>query len=227
MWDFEHLSATPRAAAQMLAFHDVLETCELVDLGFSGVPFTYDNRRSGMGNVRVRLDRAVATSAWRNMFAYASVEHVVSPCSDHVMLLLKGEVDPGPASAKSRRYEVFWETDSALPEVIKDAWAAVGVVQNLGQLRDALSKTMICLGSWSIKFDNIKRELANSQTELEELMNMNADRQDIRTITDKMNELVQQLMEKAKKKKSKMVIDENGDVDFPVILTVSSTFSTY
>ena len=45
--------------------------------------------------------------------------------------------------------------------------------------------------------------------------------------TDKMNELVQQLMEKAKKKKSKMVIDENGDVDFPVILTVSSTFSTY
>nr|XP_040245124.1 golgin subfamily A member 6-like protein 6 [Aegilops tauschii subsp. strangulata] len=39
--------------------------------------------------------------------------------------------------------------------------------------------------------------------------------------TDKMNELVQQLMEKAKKKKSKMVIDENGDVDFPVILTMN------
>ena len=46
------------------------------------------------------------------------------------MLILKGEVDPGPASVKSRRYEVFWETDPALPDVIKDAWAAVGGVQN-------------------------------------------------------------------------------------------------
>ena len=105
------------------------------------------------------------------------------------MLILKGEVDPGPASVKSRRYEVFWETNSALPEVIKDAWAAVGVVQNLGQLRDALSKTMICLGSWSRKFGNIKRELAKSRTQLEELMNMNADRQDIRTVTDRMSDL--------------------------------------
>jgi hypothetical protein len=36
-----------------------------------------------------------------------------------------------------------------------------------------------------------------------------------------MRELVEQQMEMAKKKKSKQVIDENGDVDFPVIRTVS------
>ena len=58
----------------------------------------------------------------------------------------------------------------------------------MGQLRDALSK--ICLGSWSRKFGNIKREVAKSPTQLEELMNMNADRQDIRTVTDKMNDLL-------------------------------------
>jgi hypothetical protein len=37
----------------------------------------------------------------------------------------------------------------------------------------------------------------------------------------KMRELVEQLMEKARRKKSKQVIDENGDIDFPIIKTVS------
>lgn len=70
-WNFEHMSATPWAEALMMDFHDTLETCELVDLGFSGAPFSYDNMRSGVGNVKVRLDRAVALASWQNMFAYS------------------------------------------------------------------------------------------------------------------------------------------------------------
>lgn len=38
MWDFEHFSATPPSVAEMQAFRDCLEVCELADLGFSGVP---------------------------------------------------------------------------------------------------------------------------------------------------------------------------------------------
>ncbi|XP_073362978.1 uncharacterized protein [Aegilops tauschii subsp. strangulata] len=192
MWDFEHLSATPRGESQMVAFRDTLEICGLVDLGFVGVPFTYDNKRGGGGNVKVRLDRAVATNAWRNLFAYASVLHVPSPCSDDVAIVLKGSVDPGPDDGKQRRYELFWERDMSLPEVIKEAWEAVGVVHNMSQLGDALSKTMSDLRLWSKKFGNITRELAKSRTQLEELMNMNADLQDISRVTDKMNELLYQ-----------------------------------
>lgn len=48
MWDFEHFSATPRGEPQMIAFRDALEVCELVDLGFVGVPYTYDNKRGGV-----------------------------------------------------------------------------------------------------------------------------------------------------------------------------------
>lgn len=126
------------------------------------------------------------------MFAFSSVQHVPSPCSDHVVLVLKTAVDEGPTGPKCRRYELFWERDEALPEVIKNAWEAVGGVQNLGQLRDALTKTMLTLRSWSKKFGNITRELAKSRSQLEELMHMNADQQDIRRVTDKMNELLYQ-----------------------------------
>ena len=80
----------------MISFRDTLEVCVLVDLGFSGVPFTCDNKRSGTNNVRVMLDRAVATNEWRNLFSFASVHHILSPCSDHVVVLLKGEADSGP-----------------------------------------------------------------------------------------------------------------------------------
>ena len=149
MWDFEHLSITPRAEAQMVAFRDMLEVCELVDLGFTGLPVTYDNRRGRSSNVKVRLDRAVATNDWPNLFAFVVVEQIPSPCSDHLAVFLKGEPDPGPVRGRCRRYEVFWERDSALPKVVEDAWGAVGVIQNLSQLREALSKTMTVLGSWS------------------------------------------------------------------------------
>ena len=131
MWDFEHISATPRAESPMVAFRDCLEVCGLVDLGFVGVPFTYDNKRVAANNVQVRLDRAVATNMWRNLFAFSVVSHITSPCSDHIMLLLKASADPGLTGAKPRRYELFWETDGTLPEVIKEAWDAVGVYATL------------------------------------------------------------------------------------------------
>jgi hypothetical protein len=63
LWQYEHFSASLRPEPQMIAFHDCLQVCELKDLGFSGLPFTYDNKRSGARNVRVRLDRVVADDA--------------------------------------------------------------------------------------------------------------------------------------------------------------------
>lgn len=140
----------------------------------------------------MRLDRAVVTNTWRNIFAFSLVLHVPSPCSDHVVLVSKGVADTGPIGGRSRRYEMFWERDSTLPDVVKEAWEAVGAVENLSQLRVALSKTMVTLCSWSKKFGNVTRELAKSRSQLEELMHMNAYSHDIRRVTDKMNELLYQ-----------------------------------
>jgi endonuclease/exonuclease/phosphatase family metal-dependent hydrolase len=72
----EHFSQTPRAVNQMVAFREVLTDCNLIDLGFAGVPYTYDNKRQGRANVKVRLDRAVADPNWRDMFADSHVQHL-------------------------------------------------------------------------------------------------------------------------------------------------------
>ena len=56
MWQFEHFSETRRGERQMVAFRDTLAACDLQDLGFTGLPWTYNNKQMGCRNVRVRLD---------------------------------------------------------------------------------------------------------------------------------------------------------------------------
>jgi hypothetical protein len=65
-----HTLSSPRSAA-------------VVAKEFCGLPHTFDNKRAGSRNVRVRLDRAVADDNWHDIFSAASVNHLVSPASDH------------------------------------------------------------------------------------------------------------------------------------------------
>jgi hypothetical protein len=58
MWQEEHFSRTKRSERLMLDFREVLSHCDLYDIGFTGTPWTYDNKRQGDRNVKVRLDRA-------------------------------------------------------------------------------------------------------------------------------------------------------------------------
>ena len=109
LWSSEHLFVTPRNEAQMLDFHDTLNVCGLIDIGFSGLPFTSDNKQKGRKNVRVRLDRAVADNQWRDIFSEAHVVHKVSPCSDHSLLMVNCiKEEQNHIHTNFRRYETYW-----------------------------------------------------------------------------------------------------------------------
>jgi hypothetical protein len=45
LWQFEHFSKHKRPEQQMIDFREVLSHCNLHDLGFSGLPWTFDNRQ--------------------------------------------------------------------------------------------------------------------------------------------------------------------------------------
>ena len=53
---------------QIDAFREALENCQLEDLGYKGYPYTWNNKRPGDANTKMRLDRAVATKPWRDKF---------------------------------------------------------------------------------------------------------------------------------------------------------------
>jgi len=120
MWQFEHFSETRRNERRMEAFRDVLDVCDMHDLGFSGRPWTYDNMQSGRRNVRVRLDRAVASSSWLNMFENAAVDHLASLCSDHCPILLRtSPTVHASVGAKILRYEIMWKREESLVETVE------------------------------------------------------------------------------------------------------------
>lgn len=52
-----------------------MDNCALIELGFSGPKFTWNNKRVGAANIKERLDRAVANSSWINRFNKVQVTH--------------------------------------------------------------------------------------------------------------------------------------------------------
>lgn len=62
---------------------------------------------------------------------------------------------------------------------------------DLGDIRRGLRELMAKLHLWSkARFGSVVRELEKSRSRLEELMSMNADRNEIRAVQDHMNEII-------------------------------------
>jgi hypothetical protein len=193
MWSFEHFSACERPERQMSIFRDALTDCDLVDLGFTGLPFTYDNGRGGEANVKVLLDRAVANTCWRDLFGDATFHHLVSSRSNHCPLLLEVRKENWERH-KTRifRYETMWERLESLATEIKEAWCTAPNHEGLGGVAEALKRVQGALRSWrKKKFGAVTSELEALRAKLEDLKgNSFANRTEIRRVIDNMEELL-------------------------------------
>ena len=63
----EKFSFTPANTRRINAFHNCLDACNLLDLGFNGPRFTWTNKRD-RGLVMERLDRFFCNPSWQNLF---------------------------------------------------------------------------------------------------------------------------------------------------------------
>lgn len=196
LFQFEHLSARKRSESQMEAFRDTLDHCNLHDLGFSGTPWTYNNKQRGNKNVRVRLDRDVSCPAWTSLFPQASVRHLTSSRSDHCPLLLDlGNEGKKKTRTKKRslRYEAMWERESSLGQQIEEAWTNQLPASDLSDIHKKLSATMACLGSWSSQvFGSVNKEIKLLKTRLEDLQKSDfiGNQEYIKTISSRLDEIL-------------------------------------
>ena len=84
-----NLGGAGRSERQMDGFRDAVAICGLSDLGFTGLPYTWDNRQQGDQNIKVRLDRGLATTTFVDLFAEVNVKHIQTAESDHCCLLIE------------------------------------------------------------------------------------------------------------------------------------------
>jgi hypothetical protein len=53
------------------------DTCELMDLGYTGTPWTFEKKVAGGTICRVRQDRAFATASSCELFPLANLQHLM------------------------------------------------------------------------------------------------------------------------------------------------------
>ncbi|GAA0141803.1 hypothetical protein LIER_02859 [Lithospermum erythrorhizon] len=86
---YEHVSqAHPRPNWQMNNFRQMAKDYGIIDVGFSGFPFTWCNNFTSPYSTRARLDRGLASKDWMHEFPNAQLIHLSSNTSDHLPLLL-------------------------------------------------------------------------------------------------------------------------------------------
>jgi hypothetical protein len=106
-----------RPQGYMQAFRDAIDDCNLVDLGYSGEPFTWKR-----GRIRERLDRILVNNAWSNMHPGAMVHHMEFARSDHKPILLdtKFQVFPNSNGISNLKFEAKWLHEKDFREVVKN-----------------------------------------------------------------------------------------------------------
>uniref|UniRef100_A0ACD5Y8K6 Uncharacterized protein n=1 Tax=Avena sativa TaxID=4498 RepID=A0ACD5Y8K6_AVESA len=170
MWQHEHFSETKRSERRMEAFRNTLSYCNLFDLGFTGPPWTFDNRQRDNRNVKARLDRAVASENWSQLFPNTRITHLCSMRSDHLPLLIEYEKMCHNPKPKELRYETMWERDPGLTASIETAWEGSKTCSNLGDLVNKLNLTRSHMHSWSKEnFGSITKNASRLRNKIKSL----------------------------------------------------------
>uniref|UniRef100_A0A803N3V6 Endonuclease/exonuclease/phosphatase domain-containing protein n=2 Tax=Chenopodium quinoa TaxID=63459 RepID=A0A803N3V6_CHEQI len=109
---------------------NVVNVCELEDLGYLGHPFTWTNNRGGEKNVQERLDRFLENKEWRQLFSGAFVTHLSKRKSDHVPILLC--ISDGVGKAKKKKFkkrfkfEEMWLREEMCADIVENALSRGG-----------------------------------------------------------------------------------------------------
>lgn len=123
----------------ILIFNKVINNCNLIDLGYNSLKFTWTNRRNHNQLIFERLDRFLANPARLNFFYKALVHHLPKTFSDHCPLVL--DTNPSQLNCKkSLQIEPMWLSHPRFAGVIHNSWppTSLNFIQSITTLEDTI-----------------------------------------------------------------------------------------
>ena len=105
-----------------IEFKDCIDSCNLLDLGFSGPKYTWSNLRQVSDLILERLDRCFANPSWRILYPEASVTHLPHVFSDHYPVLIELTKPPPLTSNKPFRFQTMWLLHPEFPSLVQNSW---------------------------------------------------------------------------------------------------------
>ena len=100
---------------------EIINNKGLIDIHFSGNPFTWSNRREALANIKERLDRVFSNDKWRILFPRAAVRHIPTSTSDHSPILLLSEGEDRNIK-RPFKFEKTWTRDRSSFFEVEKAW---------------------------------------------------------------------------------------------------------
>ncbi|KAA3474024.1 reverse transcriptase [Gossypium australe] len=124
----------------MEVFRDTLEECHLMDIGYSGVRYTWERET----NIRERLDRGVANEEWLFLFPIGNIQYLPFFSSDHCPILLNTDISTILKGHRSFRFEARWTMEGTFEGMIREFWDS-----SPAPLMEKLSLLQIHLKKWA------------------------------------------------------------------------------
>ncbi|XP_074289598.1 uncharacterized protein LOC141614751 [Silene latifolia] len=123
-------------------FNNWIESCQLIELEFSGPAHTWSRGNSEATMQSARLDRALCNNEWGTMFGDASVRHLPAFQSDHCPLLISPNgFAPLNAVQRPFRFQVAWMTHENFSSFIESNWTTGNnLVTDLSELSNKLQR---------------------------------------------------------------------------------------
>jgi hypothetical protein len=108
---------------RMCAFNDYVKQCGLFDLGFSGLAYTWTNKRFSSNLVFERLDRCLANDEWCGVFPNTNVFNLPIMFGDHAPILVSTE-SQFRRPKHHFKFENWWTMEDDFQDIAKNAWVA-------------------------------------------------------------------------------------------------------
>ncbi|XP_074347635.1 uncharacterized protein LOC141686501 [Apium graveolens] len=118
-------------------FREVLMETGLIDMELTGHQFTWERGRGTSAWIEVRLDRALTTAGWLNIFPLAKLYNLEGASSDHNPILLVPEVVEKRADTVKFRFENAWLTEPMCKQLVIEGWEG-------GNDTDIQTKIKVC-----------------------------------------------------------------------------------
>ena len=133
-----------------LLLKDCLDRCNMIDLGFSGSRFTWDNHRDAHILIQERIDRFFVNPDWCTLYPEAKVSHLTRCHSDHCPILLETRPFKWSRPIGPFKFQSFWLSDPSFPRVVQQVWSQGH------HLQDAITRFSRDATDWNkVHFGNI------------------------------------------------------------------------
>ncbi|XP_074374778.1 uncharacterized protein LOC141715199 [Apium graveolens] len=103
-------------------FQEVLDDCGLIDMELNGYPFTCERGKGTEKWVEIRLDRAIVSKAWLEIFQDAKLTNLEVSTSDHTPILLEPITLHITPRKRRLKFENAWLREPICKQIVEDTW---------------------------------------------------------------------------------------------------------